>query len=59
MGLKHNNSKGEIVLASKFNLVKQFFLKNCKNALKNDFHKWFFQKDALIAWKIKLWITLT
>jgi len=49
MGLKHNNSNDEIVLASKLNVVKQFFLKNCEIALKNESYKLFFQEDAQIA----------
>jgi len=35
MELKHNNSNGEIALASKFNIVEHFFLKICKKCIQN------------------------
>jgi len=48
LGLEHNNSNGEIVLISKFNLFKQFFLKNCENCIDfiNESCKLFFQEDV-------------
>jgi len=49
MGLKHYNPNGEIVLASKLNLVKQFFSKIVKIAFKNEIYKLFFQTNAVIA----------
>jgi len=46
--LKHNNPYSEIVLASKLNVVNQFFLKNCENCIKkmNESYKLFFQGDT-------------
>jgi len=32
-GLKHNSPNGEVVLASKFNLAKQLFLKKFENLI--------------------------
>jgi len=46
MGLKHNNSNGEIFLERKINLVKKLFFLIVKIAFKNEFYKLFFQKDA-------------
>jgi len=36
MGLKYNNSSGELVPASKLNLVKHFFSKIVKIAFENE-----------------------
>jgi len=48
MGLKYYNSSGEIVLASKINLVKHFFL-IVKIAFRNESNKLFFQEEAQVA----------
>jgi len=59
MGLKHNNSNGEIILARKLNLVQQFLLKNCENCILNESYKLFFWQVAQIAWKTRLSITFS
>jgi len=41
MELNHNNPNGEIVLARKFNFVKQFVWKIVIIALKNEYYKLF------------------
>jgi len=46
MGLKHNNSNNEIVLARKLNLSNNLFWKIVKTAFKNESYKLFYQKDA-------------
>ena len=57
MDSKHNNPNDEIFLARKLNLIKQFFGKIVKVAFRNESYKLFFQKDAPIARKIRLFIT--
>ena len=59
MGLKYKNPNGMIVLAIKFNLFKKKLWKIVKTTFKNESCKLFFQKDAPIARKIRLFITFT
>jgi len=54
MELKHNNSDNEIVLASKYNLLQQFFQKFVKIANRNESCKCFFSIRCLDCPKNKI-----
>jgi len=60
MELNHTNPNGEIIVASNLHPMDVFFFKKLqKIQLKNKSYPLFFQENALISSKTRLFITFT